>query len=436
MPLQNAANPVVQQLHRLGQQWMGFVEQSDAVLGVWQVDSQETSMIDALPFLEDTEQGIVPSIFLTFESTFADPEKYAYALIEEFLGRISQSESRASLEQGGVNIDALQLGDIKDTRAWLKLLADFADLVPQLPGHFVAYLKPEDIENRAAWLKWMQRLLSLEIPQKIRLMTKEEADWRWFDELAEEAPGRLQRLVPDLDMDQAMRDILADAARQRPDDPAVQFRQYILETGQAAGEQQMAKAESAAARALALASKQGWRQLEIAVHFTLANGYIGIQDFEQALSQYGQAQAIAQSYMDEAPDIAAQLSVQAVMGSAGCHLAQRDLPTAAEQYAAAATAADEADKPHLGLEAWRMAGFCCQQERDYQQAWTYNRLAWTDGEKLAPETRPTTTLPYVAQALLDLRSKAGAPLKQYQLEDEISALLGADWQTLLNAVES
>lgn len=431
MPNHQVENPVTRSLHNLAQQWQTFEQEEEAVLGIWRVSPEQSRMIDALVYMEDTEYGVIPSMFLPFESAFIDSETYAYELIKEFLTHASQPESRASLEAGGIDIDRLRVDEIKDTRAWLALLSDFTKLTDALTGYFVAYLLPDQVKDQHAWLAWIERLLQMPIPDKIRFMLKEDERQPVFENLLQDYPKRIKLLVPDLDMGEVMKQILEEAAQGREDDPGMLFRKAMLDLGQAAGKKQIVEAEKAAETAFSIAREAQWPHLQIATLFTLGNAYIGVKDFEKAIVQYRRAQEVAAQYEAEAPEMAGQLRVQAIMGEAGCHLGKQDFEVGAKVYARAGEPARNIGKPHLELEAWRMAAFCNQYQKDYRQAWYYYREAWEAGKKMDASMRLTSTMPYVGQAMLDIHPNADTNIRPYELEDEINALLGENWQKLI-----
>lgn len=436
MPDQFQDNPVTRRLKELGQQWKAFEENSKAPFGIWKVNQDASRMVDALVYLEDTEEGVVPSIFFTFKTDFTDPEIYAFELIKELLTQLAYPSSRNALEEGKVDIEALEIGEIKDTKAWLQLLADFANLVETLSGHFVAYLQPQHIDSPQNWVNWLERLLQMQIPAKVRIMLKEERQAPLLTKLIDQYPNRVQVLEVDINMGDTMQEAFAEASKGRENEPGVRFQKALLGLGQAAGEQKMDKAAIHAKEALGIAVAEAWPHLQVAVCFTLANGYIGVKDFEQAIQSYQQARQAAKEHGEKDPAMGQQLEAQSIIGEAGCYLGRQDFKTAAQIYALAGPIAQAIEKTNIELEAWRMAGFCYQFIKEYDQAWLYYRKALDAGRRMDAIVRPSTTLPYVAEALLKLVTKADSGMKRYQLENEIVELLGENWQELLKTTAS
>jgi hypothetical protein len=86
----------------------------------------------------------------------------------------------------------------------------------------------------------------------------------------------------------------------------------------------------------------------------------------------------------------------------------------------------EAD-PLLELESLRMAAYCREARKDWEGAWTLGGQALKAGEKLEPEVKANSTLPYVGQALTRVNNKVrktdGATLKKH-----LDKTLGEGWE--------
>jgi len=435
MDTDKADNPIVLRLKTLGEMWNVSMQHKAAALTVWRVPPDQDRMVDAFVYLEDSEQGVTPSIFFTFESDFIDHETYAFELIKEFLTQAGRPESRASIERSGAKIEELTIGEIKDTRAWLKLLADFSGMIDVLEGHFVAYLLPGEVSSQEGWLKWLEKLLELELPNKIKVMVKEDARASTFSDLLEDYPDKTNLLEPKLDMFAAYGEILAEANKGKENEPGAVYQKLCLQLNEAVAQKNMGLANKIASDAIAITQAEEWPNLEVAIYFILANGYLGQRDLEAAKQQYEKSRATSIVFAEQNPAIGHQLEIQSIMGIAGITLGEQDFTGAAELYASSAPIATKIDKPILVLEAWRMSGFCYQQDGAIPQAWEQYQLAWEAGKTLDTSVRLSTTMPYVAKSLLEIREKSRSNMKLYELEDEIAAGLGTEWVSILAALD-
>ena len=429
-------NPVTRRLQKLAEKWEVFEQVSNAPLGIWKVEYDVSRMIDAFVLMEDTVQKQVSSIFLTFEADFVDNETYAFELIKEFLMNVFHPTSKASLEEAGVDVTTLRVGEIKDTHTWLKLLVDFVGLVEFLEGHFVAYLNPRHKADAQAWVDWIEKLINLELPDRLRFMIKEESQFPLFDNLIEQYPEKIELLYPEIDMGEVMHEIVDEASKKRGDVPGAKFQKLMIDVSQFVGKKKMIEAEAKAKEAIEIASLEKWDNLQIAVLIALANGYIGTKEFEMARAKFQEARRISRIYAEKEPELGKQMEVQALMGEAGTYLGEQNFKEGAPVYALAGEVASSIQKHNLEMEALRMTGFCYNYVKNYRSAWEYYRKALIAGEKLEENMRRSSTLPYVGEALLKLHSKANADIKKIDLEDKIAHLLGNDWKELIEAAKT
>ncbi len=432
MAEQNTENPITRRLTKLGEKWMAFEQSSEAPLVVWQINREASQMIDAFVLFEDTDVGNVPSLFLTFQADFTDAETYAANLIEEFFARINHPESQAYLNHAKVLTNLLSTPEEKTPLAFLQLLSKLAHMVEELEGYFVAYLLPRQNQNPKMWALWIESLLELEFPSKIKILVKEEADIPMFDRVIAYFPEKTAVLQSDIDMSEAMQEVFEEATQGKEEEPGVKLQKAVLKAGQAAGKKDMSTAEAFAKEALEIAAAQNWPNLQVAIYILLANGYIGMQDFETAVARFMEGYTTAENYAKEEPELGKQLEVQTLMGIAGCQLAQKEYEEGGKSYIKAGQIADYIQKNQLALEAWRMAGFSYDYYLDDPfSAWEYYNYALTAGRKLDPSSIKVSTLPYVGKALIDLCSKVGERKKQHEIDEEFIELLGEDWQALI-----
>ena len=81
-----------------------------------------------------------------------------------------------------------------------------------------------------------------------------------------------------------------------------------------------------------------------------------------------------------------------------------------------------------------MASWCCEVLREWEPAWAHGQRAWEVGRALEAPTRETSTLPYVAEALVRLSQVRRGPLAAREMEREIESVLGTDWRPEAPAV--
>jgi len=425
-------NPVTDKLRQLGEQWKVLQETSDALIGVWKVNEDQSQMVDALVFLEDTGYGVLENtVFMNFQTPFVNKETYAHDLIREFLIMVGHPLAQDNLRERGLDYKQIRIDEIKDTKAWLKVLRDFTEMLHN-KERIVPYLIPENIENKKEWLEWLDKYIQVNAGEKVvRPMLKQITPDDTLDDLIKAYPMFIEVLQTDMDTYNLMLEVLEKAHEGKENEPGAKLQKALVKIGEASGKLDMPKAEQLAEEAIEIVKTQGWPHLEANVLVVLANGYIGLKDYDAAIKRFQEARAAAQEYVEQDRNIAGNLEITTIFGEAGCYIGKQDFEMAGETYIQAAPIAKEIDKIHFELEAWRMTGFCRQSSKEYEDAWDAYQKAWETGRKMEPESRTSTTLPYVAKAMVEIRGKANAPIKKYDLEDEIMELLGENWQELI-----
>jgi len=425
-------NPVTDKLRQLGEQWKVFQETSDAIIGVWKVDEEQAKLVDAFVFLEDTGYGVLENTaFINFRTPFVNKETYAHDLIIEFLITVGHPLAQDNLRKRGLDYKQIKIDEIKDTKAWLKVLRDFTGMLHN-KEHIVPYLIPESIENNKEWLEWLDKYIQVNAGEKVvRPMLKQATQDDTLDDLIKAYPVFVEVLQTDADTYNLMSEVLEKAHEGRENELGAKFQKALVKIGEASSKLEMPKAEKLAEEALNIVKAEDWPHLQVTVLVVLANGYIGLKDYDTAIARFKEARGAALKYVEQDQYIAKQLQINAIMGEAGCHIGKKDFETAGEIYEQAAPLAQEIERPNFELEAWRMTGFCYQRVKKYDVAWDSYQKAWQAGKKMDAQMRQATTLPHVAEAMTDIRGKAQAPIKKYELDDEITQLLGENWRELI-----
>lgn len=426
----NTENPVSRKLAQLGEKWWAFEQTSHAPLGVWKVRHDDSSMVDAFVRFEDTKAAVVPSIFFSFDYPFRSSETYAFDLIDDFLERINHPDSQKALQEANIPVQRLPLPQRRDRHSWLQLLSAFGRLIEHLEGSIVAYLTPKKNESPQAWVGWIADLLEEDIPSNVRLMLKQGPDSPSLDLLTEYFPDKVHLMETDIEVADLMQEVVDEAAKGRENTPEVLFQKAFIKIGQHGGKQEMGEAERYAGEALSIARAQNWPQMQVAVFMSLGGGYIGVKQFDKAIAAYQQGRGCAQAHAVEDPEMGHQLEVQLLFGIAGCYLGLQDFKTGGGYYLEAGPIADVAQKDFLSLEAWRMAGFCAERNKEYYEAWDYNQKALEAGRRMPEAVRRGSTLPFVGDALLRLAKKVGENDKKEAIDQDLAGLIGEDWQEL------
>lgn len=419
-----ALNPVEQRLAELQERWQGFVARPDDRLLLWQVPDNARRLLHAFFEVQRHElPGGAPYVgtdtFIVFDEPFEHSIQYARALKAGLAGRYAAS--RESFEPLGVAPDwPFSPEQVPDSAAaWVQALNALAEHHPQLQ-HLVAVLMPATVADEPARLAWLQRALQAGLSPRVRLVVPDSLETPALAGLAD-LPQVLAQAVP---MDAW--DVARDTFAQNPGvGPAGVFRTLLaglfglVDKGSA--NQVMAKANDA----LAFARRQGWLDQEVVVRMLAAGAMLKERRFDEAVVHHRHARSAAEQVLASGHPAGRQLVLQTWFGEASAHLAAGDLPQAAGCYAQAEPVARELAHPILWIEALRMQSHCLARSGEPEAAMRCGLRAFQVGEQLPPGARTMTTLPLLADELLqlaDARCAGSLQTLRRRLEQELAKL--------------
>ncbi len=422
-------NAITLRLDKLLGQWAEFSQLPQARIGRWLVASDEPQMIDVFYETESTENGELPDLFLKFETPFTNVQQYGHDLFTTLRQMID--DDREAMREEGITLNFQPLPvdrNLPGTLLFLNNLANLAGSIEDLEGKLVAFLSPDKNDNIKQWKQWLIEAIELGIPANLRIMVVDAESQPVFDELAQQYPEHCITLQPNLDMASAMKQL---ASVGNPGDPSVQFRQAFLALTQAAGTGNLKEVQQLASKALNIAEKQNWLPMQVTVLATLGGTYLGAQQFDQAFDIYGKGLQVAKQAWEAGEPSGGKLAIQAYFSQGATMIAAKKYPDAAAVYEQAVPVAEKIPDYFNLMEAWRMAGYCHEVSKKYEQAWDCNHLALDAGEKLDEETRASSALPYVGQALQRLAKKMGRSKEQAAIFHRMADLVGENWQDKL-----
>lgn len=460
---QKTVNAITRRLDQLQILWSEFTRSSTATCCCWYVKQEELSMIDTFYQVNADESSDTPDIFLRLESPFSTPKQYTKALSKELLALVDAD--RASLAEADITIDWQPKHKVDPTNSAVGFLHDFFHLADNMDleeGKVVVFLSPSAIHNTANWQKWWADVLSLTIPDKIALMVCDTKENEQLKTLKKKFPDKLLVLSPLLDMPNAIRELMSEYGDQ--EDACTHFRKAYFELTQAVGKQDTNAIRDTAKQSLNLARQIGFPHLEITVLCTAGNGFMLCGKSTAGITAYEEALKIANAAKDkplvaEFPDLEVdlpggnlfeQLTIQILFfkGAGFLSMKQPAYEQALETYAQAEKQLakmllqKKANNPasdwtnggiihfHL-LEALRMSGYCSERLGRKQQALKIYARAVSMAEKMTPEMRANTMLPFIGQALLTICRKQGMKKEYWRVQEKMNDLLGEDWEKQL-----
>jgi hypothetical protein len=409
-----ARNAIAQRLDRLHDQWVEFSTAPEPRLLHWLVRQDEYRMVEAFLQKEsDDVAGELPDIFLRFDEPFQDVNQYGAALLD---GLIAQyAVVREELAADGIAAEWQPAAAAPGTHS----LTAFITAATSLHGHYAdeleqlaVVLTPSAVADPLQWKRWLIAA-ARSTPPAVRLVVVDDADAPILEGLAGEGEALVAAVPADLAMPEAMVELARAGGTAGPDG---QFRVNFATLGQALGKGDLAGAEQAAGRAIAIAQENGWTHLIAAVHFAMGSGMLSAGRPLDAVERYRQVDAAgaqleggANTQVEGAgEEMGSRLRMQAAFAAGAAFIAAAAWDEGARVYQGVVPLTEKLGEPLMTLDAWRMAAYCREQKQDVEGAWACGHQALNAAESIPPEQRPTSMLPYAGDALLRLAGSSRA----------------------------
>lgn len=428
-------NPVTHRLELLRHKWQQAMEKNKECRIIrWHARPDETEMVHAFIEVEASEHGELPDIFIRLESAFSGNENYSIVLLKELEDRLNNEKE--ALEGKEISLSWIPIYDEKANRdkeralLFLNNLGSFIKSHPGFDGRLlVVNLVPAEIENTGQWERWLIALIEAGIPEQLRIVIMDVTGYALYAGISNRFPQTVITLMPELKMDEVMRQTAAAAGN--PTAPDVQFRNCFLAMSEAAGKQDLPGAEQWGAKALAIARKAAWPNMQVAVYLQLGNLALGEKEFEKCMSHYNDGLHAAREAYASGDAPSGTLVAQCYAARAAAFFSKKEYTAAAEAYKAMAETALEIGHHLYRVEGWRMAALCYRKGDDYDLAWESNWEALHASQLLEEEIRKNSTLPYVGKELLELASSMGKSNERRKIHEMMEQLAGTDWEQKL-----
>ncbi|MFO0576887.1 MAG: hypothetical protein U1A78_23030 [Polyangia bacterium] len=373
----------------------------------------------------DARAAQVPDLFVRITAPFESASAYAAAVRKEFLEQYTTSWDVLPESERPPKFEAAP-GDLHATCAAFLLHHD------KVFEHLVLVLTPSEVEDDGEFAEWLaQAAVQAGPTPRLRflvLMARGEAE-ATAQAVVQQAQGRACVQTPDLNMPAALEALSRQAGGLGS--PGGRFRHLFVQLTNALGAGDFAQAERLAGSALAITQAQGWPSLSVAVHFALGGGALAAGRPQDAIPKYQAAIESARAAVQAGAAEGGALELRARLAIASAQLRSGDYVAAAATYEQAAPLATAQSDLRMQLECWRMASFCHESAGSPQRAWEHAQRALAVGQNMDPETRATSTLPYLGAALERLSANNLPGLTADQVERRMGGLLGEKWRSAM-----
>ena len=392
-----ALNPVERRMALLCDNWIGFRDQPQARLLLWQVPDNALRLVECFAEVQKLDLPYASGdLFIVFKLPYVHGLQFARGIKQALRGQFDASLDE--LRGQGLDTDwSFDPAATPDTPAGVaQALRSFGAKYHRALRHLAVVLLPTSLADVPAYTAWLQGLLDTGLPERLRLLLADPLENPVLGALADGRDARVTVQRPAIDGLATAQDTFA---QEGGSSPAAIYRNLMMGAVALAEKGSADQVMRKAGDALAFARQQKWPDQEVALRILVAGALLKEGRHGEALTVYAAARAAADDTVKAGHPAGQKLVLQCCFGQAGVHLAAGDLPAAALAYDEAALVAQRDKDAILSIEAFRMAGFCLARAGENTPALERLACASEIGISLKPEARAMTTLPV---ALVDM----------------------------------
>lgn len=427
MSSHNPDNAITQRLGILTSLYQEFFDNDDAKICYWFLEADEFPMIEQFFDIETSINASFPDLLIKFLSVFENQATFGQQLVGELTELVNWYKEELGDDGETINWTPLSLEDNSGPDVFVQNLSAFANGLEDLDDPVVAFISPTYMEDYKQMEQWLLKALQLPMPSNVRFMVVDFIDNQIFPNLANDPTGKVMVIQPELDMKQAMKELALAGGSTHP---GTQFQVIFVDLSHAATKGQMDNVQRYAEKALEIVVAEGWYHLQVAVHSTVGTAWGNVKENEKALEAYEKAVKAAKLAIKNDDPIGAKLLANALFAKASVLINTKDFETALEVYEGIADITTEAEEHYLTMEAWRMAGFCLERNKQPEQAYSRYENSVESAGLLDKEILEDSTLSYTGQAMLKINDDFFNDFQKTNwIEERLTALLGENWKS-------
>ena len=387
-------NPVERRFMDAHADWMSFAKDKAARLMVWQTDETDSELVRLYFQVQDETSCAVR----TMRASFVDESGYAKALTDELVA-FYDSRREGSDAQGVRANWQPPFDDGKNPLLYLFAVAD--SLMQHHPDVFPAMvfvLEPAKVRDDAAWVRWMDDVLSIiaiapQLAERVRFVVP-RIEIAPFAVLMQRHRAAVRVVQGKYSMASVPRELLAESGERGP---SGEFRRHFVMLTEMIEGGSPARLEELRAAALGVAEREEWFDQCVVVHLIAGAAYLKWRDRERAIEAYRSAVSSGMRAVEAGHPAGHKLVANGLFGEASVHLTHRDYAHSAYCYERAVASTTAAKDGLMTVEAWRMSAVCWARagERDHALEAGFNAL--DAGLMIDEPMRANSNLPMVVE---------------------------------------
>ncbi|RQT60890.1 hypothetical protein DF046_00010 [Burkholderia cepacia] len=387
-------NPVERRFMDAHADWMSFAKDKAARLMIWQTDETDSELVRLYFQVQDETSCAVR----TMRASFVDESGYAKALTDELVA-FYDSRREGSDAQGVRANWQPPYDDGKNPLLYLFAVTD--SLMQHHPDVFPAMvfvLEPAKVRDDAAWVRWMDDVLSIiaiapQLAERVRFVVP-RIEIASFAVLMQRHRAAVRVVQGKYSMASVPRELLAESGERGP---SGEFRRHFVMLTEMIEGGSPARLEELRAAALGVAEREEWFDQCVVVHLIAGAAYLKWRDRARAIEAYRSAVSSGMRAVEAGHPAGHKLVANGLFGEASVHLTHRDYAHSAYCYERAVASTTAAKDGLMTVEAWRMSAVCWERagERDHALEAGFNAL--DAGLMIDEPMRANSNLPMVVE---------------------------------------
>ncbi|WP_108803041.1 hypothetical protein [Aquimarina sp. Aq107] len=400
--MNNEHNPIAQLITTIQQKWINEVSPYNHIQLVrWLIKPDQARLYEGFLRLESTPNGGLPDVPIVLLTAFKTKETHSRKLIEDWIETFKKDEKlqqelkvrNLKFNWNIVDYEAKLENENTDCNILLlEMLSNFQKAMPNPQLHLTLSLYPYSIEDTKDYSKWIDNLIQLGMPDKVRLMFFDYVEERHFDQLIKTHQDVSKSLAVPIDLQGAINKI---AAAGDPNDPEVQFRQCMIEMSKSVTKKNLPRLQNWGKKGLMITQKSGSKSAFATAHVIYAGMLFNFKEYQIIEELLQKGMAIAKQGLSVGDDTCKPIIVQNYGYQASCKQLQKQKDTAANLFCKQAEMSIEYGFGPQALTAWWL-GYNVIKKRDKKRYTTIITEAYQYGVTLPTELIKSTCMAYIA----------------------------------------
>lgn len=437
--MNNEHNPIAQLITTIQQKWIDEVSPHNHIQLVrWLIKPDQARLYEGFLRLESTPNGGLPDVPIVLLTAFENKETHSKKLVQDWIDTFKKDEKlQQNLEARNLKFDwdvlefETKLGN-ENTDCdvlLLEMLSTFQKAMPNSQLPLALSLYPYSVEETKEYGKWIDAILQLGLPYKVRIMFFDYVEERYFDQLVKKHNDVSTSLAVPLDLQGAINKI---ASAGDPNDPEVQFRQCMIEMSKSVTKKNVQRLHTWGKKGLSVTQKSGSKSAFATAHVIYAGMLFNFKEHQTIEELLQKGLAIAKQGLSGGDETCKPIIVQNYGYQASCKQLQKQKDTAADLFCKQADISIEYGFGPQALTAWWL-GYNVIKKRDKKRYIDIVTKGYRYGVSLTPEMIKSTCMAYIAADYYNIAENNRDTNECEAIDIFMKEIEGDEWRSTVEA---